>query len=337
MRFGSVTIDRGLLLAPMDGITDLPFRILCRRLGADLVYSEFVHAEELLRGNPRMRRKLVFREEERPFGIQIYGADPAALAEAAQRLAEYAPDVIDINCGCWVRDVAGRGAGAGLLRDLPQLERIVRAVVRAVRVPVTVKTRIGWDAHSIRILDVARVCEAAGAAAVTVHGRTRARGHAGPADHSWIPRIRAAVSIPVIANGGIDSAEDVARVFTTTGCDAVMIGRAAIRDPWVFAHARHLMRTGERLPSPSPAQRLDLFRQHLDVAVTILGTREGVFELRKHCLVLLRGLPHVEPIRRELRHVQDPAAILDHIARYVELYTSNKTAEPAAHGSDRPC
>jgi len=319
----------------MEDITDGPFRILCKRLGADLVYSEFVHAEELLRGNPRVRRKLDLRDEERPIGVQLYGADPVALAAAAQCIAEHAPDFIDINCGCWVRDVAGRGAGAGLLRDPPQLERIVRAVVGAVRVPVTVKTRLGWDADTIRILEVARRCEAAGAAAVTVHGRTRAQGHGGAADHSWIPRIRAAVSIPVIANGGIETADDVVRVFETSGCDAVMIGRAAIRDPWIFAHARHLLRTGVRLPPPSPEQRLDLFRQHLDLAVSMRGERDGLDELRKHYLVLLRGLPQVQAIRRELRSAQDSAAILDHVVRYIDLYAAPRNAALATLAANR--
>jgi tRNA-dihydrouridine synthase B len=253
MRIGRLDIDQAILLAPMEDVTDLPFRVVCKRLGADIVYTEFVNSEGLVRGSGKTRQKMAFWEEERPLGIQIYGGDIAAMAGAAQLAESFTPDLIDINCGCWVKDVALRGAGAGLLRDLPRMERMAKTVVNAVRVPVTLKTRLGWDSETIRIVDVARMCEQVGIAALTVHCRTRAQGHSGLVDYSWIPRIKEAVSIPVIVNGDIVTPQDVRDVFLTTGADAVMIGRGAIANPWIFSQARHFLSTGELLPEPTVA------------------------------------------------------------------------------------
>src|SRR5512135_659658 len=241
MTIGPITIDRGILLAPMEDVTDLPFRLICKRLGADMVYTEFVNSEGLVRGAEKTKRKMMFREEERPFGIQIYGGEIPSMAAAAQLAESFHPDLIDINCGCWVKDVALRGAGAGLLRDLPKMEQIAATVVNAVRIPVTLKTRLGWDADSIRIVDVARMCEHVGIKALTVHCRTRDQGHKGPVDYSWIPKIKAAVSIPVIVNGDVVTPLGVKQVFETTGADAVMIGRGAVMNPWIFRQSKHYL------------------------------------------------------------------------------------------------
>ncbi|HXX63684.1 MAG TPA: tRNA-dihydrouridine synthase family protein, partial [Bacteroidota bacterium] len=241
MRIGTIDIDRPVLLAPMEDVSDLPFRLICKRMGADIVYTEFVNSDGLVRGSRKTAQKMFFREEERPVGIQIYGGDIGAMDGAARMAESYAPDLIDINCGCWVRDVAMRGAGAGLLRDLPKMEQIASTVVKAVKTPVTLKTRLGWDASSIRIVDVARMCEQAGIAALTVHCRTRDQGHKGPVDYSWIPKIKEAVSIPVIVNGDIVTPENVRAVFESTGCDGVMIGRGAVLNPWIFRQAKHYM------------------------------------------------------------------------------------------------
>lgn len=320
MRIGRLEIDRPLLLAPMEDVTDLPFRVLCKRLGADAVFTEFVKSEELVRESKLAMRKLVFRAEERPVGIQLYGGDPAVLRDAAQRAAALGPDLLDVNCGCWVKDVTRHGAGAALLRDLARMEEVARTVVDAVSIPVTLKTRLGWDASSIRIVDVARMCEAVGIQALTVHCRTRDQGHAGPVDYSWIPRIKSAVSLPIVVNGDIASPEDVRRVFETTGCDGVMIGRAAVRNPWIFRAARHLLQTGGTLAPPDAAERVALFQAHLQLSVEHLGERDAVHELRKHYAVVLHGLPHVGAVRDRLRGASTASEILAHLAEFQALY-----------------
>jgi tRNA-dihydrouridine synthase B len=321
MKIGNLDIDRGLLLAPMEDVTDRPFRLICKRMGADVVYTEFVNSDGLVRGNKKTREKMAFLEEERPIGIQIYGGDIGAMEGAAHLAESFSPDLIDINCGCWVRDVALRGAGAGLLRDLPRMEQIVSTVVRAVRTPVTLKTRLGWDAKSIRIVDVARMCEQVGVAALTVHCRTREQGHRGDVDYSWIERIKRAVGIPVIANGDIVTPEDIRTVFAGTGADAVMIGRGAISNPWLFRQARHYLATGELLPDPTVQERVDLLKEHLRLAVEFKGERTGVIELRKHYAGFLRGLPHVARVRNELMQYTEAAPILDHLTRFLEVYS----------------
>jgi len=314
-------MQQGVLLAPMEDVTDYPFRSICKRLGADIVYTEFVNADGLVRGSRKTKQKMFFREEERPVGIQIYGGELQAM-EGAARLAEsLGPDLIDINCGCWVRDVAMRGAGAGLLRDLPKMEKIASTVVKAVHVPVTLKTRLGWDASSIRIVDVARMCENAGIAALTVHCRTRDQGHKGPVDYSWIPKIKEAVSMPVIVNGDIMTAHNVREVFTMTGCDAVMIGRGAILNPWIFRQAKRYLATGETLPDATIEERVDLLREHLRLSVEYKGERAGVIELRKHYSGFLRGLPHVSRIRMELMQFTEAAPIFEHLTKFLELYS----------------
>jgi len=320
MRIGSHDIDRPIFLAPMEDVTDLPFRVLCKRRGADVVFTEFVKAEELVRDPRCVRRKLAFHVEERPIGIQLYGGDPAVLRDAAQRAAALGPDLLDLNCGCWVKDVTRHGAGAALLRNLARMEEVARTVVDAVQIPVTLKTRLGWDASSIRIVDVARMCESVGIQALTVHCRTRDQGHTGPVDYAWIPRIKAAVSIPIIVNGDVASPQDVQRVFETTGCDGVMIGRAAVRNPWIFRAARHFLQTGETLPPPDAAERVAFFREHLQLAVEHLGERDAVHELRKHYAVVLHGLPHVGAVRDRLREARSGSEILAHLAEFESLY-----------------
>jgi len=321
MKIGNVEIERGILLAPMEDVTDLPFRVICKRLGADIVYTEFVNSEGLVRGSKKTKQKMTFWEEERPFAIQIYGAEIPSMAGAAQLAESFNPDLIDINCGCWVKDVAMRGAGAGLLRDLPKMEKIASTVVNAVKVPVTLKTRLGWDKNSIRIVDVAKMCENVGIKALTVHCRTRDQGHKGEVDYSWIPRIKEAVSIPVIVNGDIVTPQNVKGVFDATGADAVMIGRGAVLNPWIFQQTKHYMTTGELLPEPTVEERVNLLREHLKLSVEFKGERAGVIELRKHYSGFLRGLPHVSKIRMELMQFTEAGPILDHLTRFLERYS----------------
>ena len=318
MKIGSIEIDRGILLAPMEDVTDLPFRVVCKRLGADIVYTEFVNSEGLVRGAEKTRKKMLFLDEERPFGIQIYGGEIASMASAAQLAESFGPDLIDINCGCWVKDVALRGAGAGLLRNLPRMQALASEVVRAVKLPVTLKTRLGWDPNSIRIVEVARMVEDVGIKALTVHCRTRDQGHQGPVDYSWIPRIKEAVSIPVIVNGDIVSPANVRHVFEATGCDAVMIGRGAVVNPWIFREARHELETGTVLPGPTLHERVHFLIEHLRLSVEHKGERRGVLELRKHIAGYLRGLPHISKIRLHLMQYTERVPMEDFLERFLE-------------------
>lgn len=327
MRIGSIDIDRPILLAPMEDVTDLPFRVICKRLGADIVYTEFVNSEGLIRDSAQTKQKLTFDEEERPFGIQIYGGEESSMESAAKIAESCNPDLLDINCGCWVKDVALRGAGAGLLRDLPRMERIVGAIVKTVKLPVTVKTRLGWDQESIRIVDVARMLEQCGVKALTVHCRTRAQGHQGEPDFTWIPKIKAAVSIPILVNGSIETPERIKQVFEDTGCDGIMIGRGAINNPWLFAQAKHFLRTGEHLPLPSPSERIELLLQHLRLSVEFKGERKGVVEFRKHYSGYLKAMPGNAKVRQELMQFVDLNSIVDRISRYLQMIESGLPEE----------
>jgi tRNA-dihydrouridine synthase B len=243
---------------------------------------------------------MLFTEEERPFGIQIYGGVEESMEQAAVLSEAAEPDLIDINCGCWVKDIAMRGAGAGLLRDLPKMGRLVERVIKAVRVPVTVKTRLGWDSESIKIVDVARMLEDIGVKALTVHCRTRVQGHKGDPDYSWIAQVKAAVRMPIIVNGGINSAQDAERVFRETGADGVMVARAAITNPWIFREIKHFLATGTILPGPTIEERFDQILDHMKMAVEFKGERKAVLEYRKHYSGYLHGLPHAAKVRQEL-------------------------------------
>ena len=300
MKIGTIDIDKAVLLAPMENVTDIPFRLICKRSGADIVYTEFVNAEGLVRNSKKTARKMIFLEEERPFGIQIYGGSESSMEGAAQMAEELRPDIIDVNCGCWVKNVARQGAGAGLLRDPEAMRRIVSSVVRSVTVPVTVKTRIGWDQESIQIVDIARMVEDAGAQAITIHCRTRAQAHDGEPDYSWILPVKSAVRIPVIVNGGIDSPQKAKEIFVMTGCDGVMIARGAIHNPWIFSEIKQYMRTGELHDPPALEARIALLLEHLRLSVTHKGEGRAVLEFRKHYAGYLRSYPGIAKLRAEL-------------------------------------
>ena len=297
---GPHSFTRPILLAPMEDVTDMPFRLVCRRLGADIVYTEFVNAEGLIRESVKAKKKMVFVEEERPFGIQIYGGVEDSMVQAAKLSESVAPDLVDINCGCWVKDIAMRGAGAGLLRDIPKMERLVSSVVKTVKVPVTVKTRLGWDADDIRIIDVAKMLEQVGVQALTVHCRTRVQGHKGDPDYTWIPKVKAAVRLPIIVNGGINTPHDADRAFRETGCDGIMVARGAITNPWIFREIKHYLATGKELPPPTLEERFALMLHHLKESVEFKGERKAILENRKHYSGFLKALPHVSQVRQEL-------------------------------------
>ncbi|HLX12248.1 MAG TPA: tRNA dihydrouridine synthase DusB [Bacteroidota bacterium] len=311
---------QAVLLAPMEDVTDIAFRLICKRLGADIVYTEFVNSEGLIRNSEKTKQKMVFLEEERPFGIQIYGGGEQSMEQGARMAEELHPDIIDINCGCWVKNVVGQGAGASLLLDPPRMCAIVSSVVKSVNIPVTVKTRLGWDSHSINIVEIAKMIESSGAQALTIHCRTRAQGHQGEPDYSWIPAVKAAVSIPIIVNGGIISPQAAKEAFDKTGCDGVMIARGAIHDPWIFREVKHFLATGELLPKPTFEERIELLFEHLRLSVRYKGERRGVIEFRKHYAGYLSGLPNISKVRTELMQFTALIPVQDYLARFKEAY-----------------
>jgi tRNA-dihydrouridine synthase B len=323
MIIGKTDIQQAILLAPMEDVTDIPFRLICKRLGADVMYTEFVNAEGLVRSSNKTKRKMEFLEEERPFGIQIYGGAEESMAGAARMAEELNPDLIDINCGCWVKNVAGHGAGAGLLLEPDRMKRIISTVVASVGTPVTVKTRLGWDTSTIRIVDVAKMVEDAGAKALTVHCRTRAQGHQGAPDYSWIPRVKEAVAIPIIVNGGIDSPDAAKHAFDVTGCDGVMVARGAIQNPWIFGEIKHFLRTGSLLPEPSFETRLETLIRHLRLSIEHKGDRYGVIEFRKHYSGYLRNIRGIAGLRSRLMTYSALDPILDELREFAANYPAN--------------
>ncbi len=276
-----------VVLAPMEDVTDATYRRLCRGLGAVVCVTEFVRAEQLIAGSHKALRKVHLADDDRPTAIQIYGADADRLLEAAEVAAAARPAFVDINCGCWVPRVAARGAGAGWLRDPAAMVAMAARVVAAVDLPVTVKTRIGWGPEShMPIVDLARRLEDAGVAALTIHCRTAKMGHNGAADWSWARRAREVVSIPVVVNGDVRSAADAARALDETGCAGVMIGRAAIDQPWIFREARALLERGEHVAPPTDAERIALYRELLLANVAARGEKYGVEVSRRHLRLL---------------------------------------------------
>lgn len=324
MQIGSIPANKVIVLAPMEDVTDLPFRLVCKRSGADIVYTEFVNSDGLIRNSVKAKKKMIFLEEERPFGIQIYGGIEESM-EGAARIAESCnPDLIDINCGCWVKDIAMRGAGAGLLRDLTKMERIVSRVISSVHLPVTVKTRLGWDSENIRIVEVAKMLEQTGVKGLTIHCRTRDQGHKGDPDFSWIPRIKEAVSIPVFVNGSLETPQRIEEVFRETGCDGVMIGRAAIENPWIFMQTKRYLASGELLPPPPVEERFALMLELLQLSVDFKGERKAVLEFRKHYSGYLKGLPHASEVRRDMMQYLEFAQVRARLLQYLEFLQSHE-------------
>ena len=298
-------------LAPMEDVSDAPFRQVCRSVGADVCITEFVNAEQLIASAPHARRKVTLAPDDRPTAIQIYGSDATRLLAAAQIAAAAEPAFVDINCGCWVPRVAGRGAGAGWLREPAAMVAMAKQIVETVTLPVTVKTRIGWGPEShMPIVELAKRLEGAGVAALTIHCRTAQMGHQGAADWSWAARARDAVRIPVIVNGDVRSGTDVVRALAETGCAGVMIGRAAIDHPWIFREARALL-AGEPAPGPTEHERLALYRALVIANTAQRGDRFGVAMTRRHLRVLGALAPVVRPTLFAQATLADTLVILD--------------------------
>jgi len=310
MHIGPYSIDPPVCLAPMAGVTDRPFRILCRRFGAGYAVSEMVSANALLWASDKTRRRIDHRGEPAPRAVQIMGADPRMLADAARYNVDQGAQVIDINMGCPAKKVCNVAAGSALLRDEALVGRILEAVVRAVAVPVTLKMRTGWDRAHKNAVTIARIAEAAGVQALAVHGRTRADAYRGEAEYETIARVKRAVSIPVIANGDIDGPEKAARVLAETGADAVMIGRAAQGNPWIFRRVAHYLATGEHLPPPRAHEVLEVLEGHLAALYDFYGEARGVRVARKHIAWYTKGFPGGAAYRRAINEAQDARAQL---------------------------
>lgn len=316
-KLNNIELNKAILLAPMEDVTDISFRLVCRELGADIVYTEFVNSEGLVRDNKKTHDKLKIIDEERPVGIQIYGANIESMVGAARIAEAENPDLIDINAGCWVKNVVGCGAGSALLKDPLYMQQLVREVVNSTSLPVTVKTRLGWDDNSIQILEVARRMEEAGAVALTIHCRTRKAGHSGEPDWSWIPRIKEIVSLPVILNGGVLSAQDVKRAFDETDADGVMIARGAIGNPWIFKEAKELLSIGNISTVVDEDIRITTCLRHLELAIKIKGERRAVLEHRKFYSGYLKGLYNASKVRNELMKYIEYNAIEDVLLKYL--------------------
>ena len=297
-------IDLGehpIVLAPMEDVTDIAFRLMCKHFGADLVYTEFVSSDALVRSVSKTMQKLTISDDERPVAIQIYGKETDAMVEAARIVEEARPDILDINFGCPVKRVAGKGAGAGMLQNIPKMLEITRAVVDAVKIPVTVKTRLGWDADHKIIVDLAERLQDCGIEALTIHGRTRAQMYTGEADWTLIGAVKEnpRMHIPIIGNGDVTTPQRAAECFERYGVDAVMIGRGSFGRPWIFKEVKHFLETGEELPPLSFDWKMDVLREEVRQSVERLDERRGILHIRRHLAAtpLFKGLPNFRDTR----------------------------------------
>lgn len=320
-----------ILLAPLSGISDSPFRRICKGFGADGVYSEMVSSEGLTRKNARSADLAGFTDEERPIGIQLFGKRPARMAEAARVIEDLGPELIDINLCCPARRIVSKGGGAALLKEPGLMAEIIRAVVGATRLPVSVKIRIGWDEDSVNALEVARIAEGEGAVAISVHGRTAMQGFSGWSDWDRVAEVKDAAGIPVILTGDIMTPEDVGIGFEATGCDAVMVARGSFGRPWVFKQAREYMETGAY--TEFPIEKIsDVALRHLDLMIEIFAEKMGVLRFRKHLLWYTKGLYGVVALRRQMSHIDSKAEV----AALLDRAISDTVSRRHARGEERP-
>jgi nifR3 family TIM-barrel protein len=322
LKIGSINLgNKPLLLAPMEDVTDSPFRLMCRRKGAAMVYTEFISSEAIVRDTNNAIQKMDFENEERPFGVQIFGSRGEAMSGAARMAESNNPDVIDINFGCPVYKIAKTGAGAGCLRDIALMERMAGSVIDAVdSAPITVKTRLGWDDRTIRISEVALMLQGLGVQALAVHTRTRCQKYKGSARWEWLKKLKQTpgLEIPIIGNGDVTKPEDAKRMFDETGVDGVMIGRGAIGDPWIFERTRHYLETGEHLPGPAVKERLACCAEQLRRSVEHHGERYGVIIMKKHYGSYLKGIRNSRQLRGEIMQEKEMQPILERLLNFKE-------------------
>ena len=302
-----------LLLAPMEDVSDPPFRALCKEQGADVMYTEFISSEGLIRDAAKSMMKLDIYEKERPIGIQIFGANLDSMLQAVDIVEKTKPDIIDINYGCPVKKVVCKGAGAGILKDIPKMVSLTKAIVERTKLPVTVKTRLGWDHDSIQIVDVAERLQDVGAQAISIHGRTRAQMYKGDADWHPIAAVKnnQRMHIPVFGNGDIDTPERAMMMRDEFGLDGAMIGRASIGNPWFFAQVKHYFKTKEHLPPPTIKDRVEMARRHLQMAIDWKGDKLGVFETRRHYTNYFKGIPHFKEYRLQMVTLDNASEVFE--------------------------
>lgn len=319
-----------LLLAPMEDVSDPPFRAVCKDNGADLMYSEFISSEGLIRDAMKSKQKLDFSEEERPFGIQIFGGDEDAMGLSARICEAVNPDLVDINFGCPVKKVVNKGAGAGVLKDIPLMVRLTQAVIKSTSLPVTIKTRLGWDDNTRNIEEVAERMQDIGVQAISIHGRTRCQLYKGVADWSLIAKVKnnPRIHIPIFGNGDIDSGHKAYDYKNRYGVDGIMIGRAAIGYPWIFREIKHYLETQTNLPSPTLDERIAVCRKHLQKSVAWKGDVVGINEMRRHYTNYLKGLPGIKEYRYKLVTLTSPEEVdevLQEIAQHYAGYSFERT------------
>ena len=326
IKIGNISLPSfPLLLAPMEDVSDPPFRAVCKANGADLMYTEFISSEGLIRDAIKSRQKLDIFDSEKPVGIQIFGGDEEAMAMSAKIVEAVNPDLVDINFGCPVKKVVNKGAGAAVLKDVDVMVKLTQAVVRSTSLPVTVKTRLGWDDNSKNIEEVAERLQDIGIKALAIHGRTRAQLYKGEADWTLIAKVKnnPRISIPIFGNGDIDSPEKALEYKNRFGVDGIMIGRAAIGYPWIFNEIKYFLKTGEHLQPPTIEQRVEVIRQHLHRSVEWKGFTAGINEMRRHYTNYLKGLPNIKEFRLKLvtlHSVEEIDVVLNEIQRTYSGY-----------------
>jgi tRNA-dihydrouridine synthase B len=323
--------DFPLLLAPMEDVSDPPFRAVCKENGVDLMYTEFISAEGLIRDAAKSIQKLDIFEYERPIGIQIFGDKVEVMREAAAIADRTNPELVDINYGCPVKNVACKGAGAGLLKDLPKMQKITEEIVKICNRPVTVKTRLGWDTNTINIIEAAKRLQDVGIQALTIHGRTREQMYKGQADWQLIAEVKNMpdIKIPIFGNGDIDSPEKAWEYKNKYGVDGIMIGRASIGYPWIFNEIKHYFKTGNKLPPPTLQQRVDACKKHFEFSLQWKGEKLGIFEMRRHYTNYFRGLPDFKPFRVRMVEAISPADIRDTLDEIAVVYRDIAPVEVA--------
>ncbi len=325
LNIGGIRKKNAVILAPMEGITDQPFRIVCKRLGADIVFSEFISSRGLVQNTRTSSEKMIFSDEEKPVAIQIFGSEKEPMIKAAKLIEDSGGDIVDINCGCWVKKVCNSGAGAALLSDPDHLAELVSQIVNAVNIPVTIKTRLGWDPGHVNIIEAAEKLNSTGIAAITIHCRTRDMAMNGEADWSLIPEIKKVFDKPVILNGDVKTPQDALRAFNETGCDAVMVARAAVGNPFIFKRMKSFLNTGADPGEPNADERIDACRQHLDLSIDFKGYPRGLIEFRKHYAGYLKGLYNSAKIRDRLLNAETKNEVDGIMMSYLEFLNARPT------------